>query len=447
MASQLREVLDDLASDVGSVEPAPELWSRGRRRHRRRVTSGVAAGAVLAALLVGGWPGLDLDRADPPVVDAPESELAIPDAFHDVPRFTRSTSDAGPPGPLAALWAGELGRGWWGSSNEVVGVSAVDGTYWFVDLPGRSADEGAFELSPDGRAIAYLLGGDVPGPGAQSDVVGFGVFDTVTGEVSRHVVDTRRGLTVEGPVWSADSQLVMLEYWQYTEDQGAADQQRTIAWDPASDRILENRAGDDWASRVGLSQDGLVVSTRQGIQVVDPVSGEVVRDQELDPVLGGFHVPNAWEVAFGPGDRVAWAGKAPVPGQPGSSWSGLYVGELTADGSPVPGRHLLPRRQSHGVIGWLDDEHVLVSALNRRPEGGVGFWNVDVTTGASEVAIECPEQFCQQQLAVDLLERPFRHFAAPEAFDPRPWVGVGVVGLLGCGWAFALWRRRRRAWS
>lgn len=446
MANTLREALEEIASGVDRVEPAPELWSRGRRRHRRRVTSGVAAGVVLAALVVGGWPGLDLDRADPPVVEAPESELAIPDAFHDVPRFTRSTSDAGPPGPLAALWTQVLGRGWRSSSDEVVGVSAVDGSYWFVDLPGSSDAEGRPVLSPSGRSIAYLLGGEVPGPGAQSDVVGVAVYDTVTGEVQRHLIESQHGLSIfEEPAWTGDSRSVVLSYGQYTDSPGSADQGKTILWSPASsvrDVPRELSVG----GRTGIIDNGLVASTRHGFQVLDPVSLTVVQDVRLRHSLWGT-VPNAWAVALGPGDLVAWAGEAPVPREHGATTGGLYVGRLPADGSAIEGRRLLPGRQAHGVIGWLDRSHVLVNALNPRPEGGIGFWAVDVRTGDSEVAIECSEMVCQQQLAVDLLDRPLRHFDPPDAFDPRPWVVLGGLGILGAGWALTRWRRGRPRWT
>ena len=78
---------------------------------------------------------------------------------------------------------------------------------WEVDKQCQVTGAMGFGIkrSPDGRFVGYWLGGTPRLPGAQSDVVGFAAYDTVTGTVRTREVPTDRGLAPEALAWSPDS--------------------------------------------------------------------------------------------------------------------------------------------------------------------------------------------------------------------------------------------------
>lgn len=93
---------------------------------------------------------------------------------------------------------------WLHTQRAVFGVSSLTGEYRYLDLPGLSREDGAVEtgmiqsdgtevrprvcLSPDGTEVAYFYDGWPTGDDPFSNVVGFAVYDTDTGDVTRYPV-------------------------------------------------------------------------------------------------------------------------------------------------------------------------------------------------------------------------------------------------------------------
>lgn len=201
MTQQLRSELERIAQDAPRVHVPEDTWTRGRRAHRRSVLVTVAAVLALVASLGGLAALLPLD--------APRIEPAAP---RDWPGEVPSKVYPVPPGFDAAgpgdttRWAREyaetdlrIGR-----ASVVMGdtsqfrppavVTARDGVYHFLDLPGyvlsdntammmRERDFG-IALSPDGRYLAWAYGLPVTRSDEQAPIrCGIRIADLTTGEV------------------------------------------------------------------------------------------------------------------------------------------------------------------------------------------------------------------------------------------------------------------------
>lgn len=174
----LRDRLAELADDApqGGAPPA-ELWARGKRAHRLRIAAVAATLVVVGAVGTGVGARLadgDGNRSEP----APAKTLgfALPIEYP----VGENLPDLGEtPGPLAAVWVAPRASG---GAPEVVGLVAETGSFGTIpiELPDSAygVDNPApdywpnFELSPDGRRIAYHL----------SPAEGLVVRDLVSGE-------------------------------------------------------------------------------------------------------------------------------------------------------------------------------------------------------------------------------------------------------------------------
>lgn len=290
--SQLRDALDDLASDVPPPAPPGDLWRQGRRRVRNRRLTGLAAALLLAA--AGGSLPTVVDRAAPPPVAVPaESELAVPLRLHAVPGHLAGSRDLGAPGRIAALWRVVDGRsGWFGSDAAWVAVSAVDGSYrWLDEVPG---DAEAL-LSPDGRRVFWPETGLVDG--WPSDVqTGYAVYDAQTGRTLRHdlLERSRYGTDSEEVAWSPDSTRLLVlrcenlpagaEVGYGCRDDGVD------ALDAATGEVDETFPDLDGAF-VGHSAGSLLLAADGGrgtVAAVDPGTGQTRRVGTAR--LGGLHL-------------------------------------------------------------------------------------------------------------------------------------------------------------
>ncbi len=393
MTHQLREAFRDLAESADHVsEPtgAPagthDLWRRGRRARRRRVASSVlVAGAVLALLgavlpVVGGQL-----RTTPAPASYDEKDLAVPDQIW-APSSWAPTADAeDPPGPLAMV-ASAPRRGLWPFSREHqwFGVSAVDQSYSWLDLPGQAASEEAqaISLSPDGRELAYFLGGSPPGPRKevsrpdmarepQSDVVGVAVLDLVSGEVARHRVPTRFGLSVtvvdSGLAWSADSAWLVVTYSQYGRTLGSSSFPLTEAWSPddgAVRTLLEPR----WeVERLAPGPAGTVVGWRLDTQDQLTFISLSTAEQVTRPVrLPPSHTSPGPPVFNPSGTRVVIeSGRK----EKGGTWPAAYAAPVSSEHEVGELTMLDKRWMPQAVLGWLDDTRVLVQAHRRNDKG------------------------------------------------------------------------------
>lgn len=452
----LRDRLADLAGEAGevpgdAVDPAG-LWSAGVRRQRRRRAAyaggGLAAALVLVAGVALGGQLVGESREPGPAVP-PASELHLPDRILQPDPWSEGTAEAGEIGPLAMISESKrtYTRGWFDEVDgfQIYGVSAVDGTARFLDLPvDEEAGEGqpytdySTALSPDGRWVAYEVRlEDVESDGAGSRLTGYRLYDTVTGETADLTDPERPQFWSSGDYirFTADSRYLLTSYvfdGPATSENGNA----LVAWEVETGErtVLKEPDPDALWHVIGTAPRGLLLADGFEVRHVDPASGEVDR----------FSLPKAVvDPSIGPdGKAFAYVGD-PMPGKTGGITSNrwrLYAG---------PDRdHLrkiaLPGRGKYvgAVLGWRDVRHVIVGDWHD------DFAEVDVVTGEVRTfqipgAHGGPSTKANDLWANDLVPA----VEPPDAGDPRtPWkvaigigVGLGVVGLV------VLRRRRRRA--
>ncbi|QIG42884.1 hypothetical protein G5V58_08980 [Nocardioides anomalus] len=437
--STLRDRLADLAEDARPGAPDPDLWGRGRRYARRRraaTVGGVLAVALLAALSAAGVAGRPLHPVQPA---APEGRTVLPDRiFTPSPRLP--TAD-GPTGPLVAVLPAEhfdwLGHG----APGLVGVSAVDQSYAFLDLPGFLGDAGGqdttWSLSTDGRWLSYWYG---PTPDEAGTVIadGIAVLDTSTGAVRRHRFETEHGLAPQPVGWAGDTvYFAQYDYTELRDDGASATLVASFAWPAGADapervedpqRLLASPSGP-------AGPDGFVASGagRSWYAVRQP--SDLLRTPLARLRLGQTQPAR---VALGPdGQTLAWV----QPDQGGST--GQLTTAPVGDGQPVsPVEAGVGRFPS--LVGWLDDDRVVLETAR---DGRLVLEAVDVTSGEVEVLSTFDRSYRSgEQLAVGLLDSPVVDAVPPpQPHDPRlvaAGVGAGVLLLLLLG--LVLWRRRAR---
>lgn len=441
MSTDLRAELADAAARV-PTRPAPDdLWQRGVRRRRRvRTARGAAlAGGALAVALVAGllpWPG---DDGAPQPVDGPGGAGAIPSRLVTPPTRLEGTAEH-PIGPLAVI-AGAERRGWWwgaGSRNGTVGVSAATGEYRFLDLPGSvEPEDAAFDagdslaLSPDGRSVAYWLRhADDPGW-----VGGWAVYDTVTGDVVEHPVESEAGLDPRVLAWSSDDDLAV-GYGVVTErspDTVASSRSRTVLWDvtapDAATPLPRSLADVSW-----------VVPTGGGFAAL---SGRTLTVWEAGAAAPTLEVPVT-------GRRHA------VEGTVSADLGALAMVEQSYDGTGAEGLLVGPVRRSgvvlaplsvdlrvFDVLGWSDDTHVVVRASPPGVTQRTGAYAVDAGTGEHRLLVreDRLNWIGAPRYATDLWSRPT--VPRPEPDGPAPWwvYAGGASGLLLGAWGVRRWRR------
>ncbi|MCD4525981.1 hypothetical protein [Nocardioides sp. cx-173] len=438
----LHDRLADLAEDGPDGPPTSDVWERGRRYGRRRRVE--AAALVLVLLAAGGsllgalLPAMSYD-VGPADADA---ALRLPDRLYAPSPWLRGTDDVGQIGPLVAVVEAER-KSWTGSRTALAGVSS-GGEYAFLDLPGlpgtRGQDVGTeIALSDDGRLLAYPLTGTPEGEPNLMDgaaLVGVAVYDTVSGEVTRHRVRTEHGIGVAGLAWVEGT--LWMNYGQWDQgadestDSGSGSDYRVYAWEPGRE---PRRIAGPLANRMPeVSGPGLVTVSARRMSVFDH-GGSRLRDlrlnlaSETSPVLNasGTRVALLEDPDGDPSVRTDDASSlrsGVVPAGTDIEVMTERVGDVTAD----------------ELWGWRDDWHVLV-----RDYGRNALLSVDVNTGAEERLVLMSEG-ASPVLARDALAAPV--FDAPEppyVMDLRLRASLVVLAaLLGLG-GLVLWRRRGRA--
>jgi hypothetical protein len=458
MTFQLREAFHDLAEtadEAADALPAPgarELWTRGRRARRRQIASSVVvAGAVLALVGVVVPTVADQLGSTPAPAAYDKATLAVPDRIWTPSSWAPEAGADDPPGPLALVglaprrspWLVTRSEGWFG-------VSAVDQTYRWLDLPGQATREGEqrVSLSPDGTRLAYVLGGEPAEPNAQSDVVGFAVLDLVTGEVTERVHETRFGLSNEQLVWSGDSQWLVTAPAQYRRMIGASDFAEVEAWNPSTGAVTPLGPLDTYQG-MGSSPTGVAAWLEDSLLGVDPTTGDVQRHEVdwwwEDAVVSDapFYNPDGAFIAWRDGRQVE---KGPTKG---GTFPALYAASMASDGEL--GRPFLvggPGRP-HAVLGWTDRRTVLVDAQRRDRKGEMEepprrIVAIDVPTGEVRPGIQRPatyDELRETQLATALLIRPLVEGDRPGWYPPVGATAVSAVLVLAL--AFARARRTR----
>lgn len=452
MTIDLRDRLADLAEDAPTtVGTGRDLWRQGVRRRRRRTAAGVGVAATVVALVGVGLP--DVRTPEPAPADSSFSELHLPRTVYAPDPWTEGTAEAGPPGPLAAIGYAQrnLAEGVLDVREvfTLFGVSAVDGRTVFLDLPASTDGTGSTRLgygvsslSPDGTKIGYVRYEEGPGRDGelgrdpftdeteQVHVVGWNVYDTLTGEVTELRVPGMpeiRGTDMFELEFSGDSQYLLTNF-SLTGSQRSRDDS-FVAWDvDTGEQHVVEGTGHHWLPEPAPAPTGVAWTRGRQIFHVDPSTGErstLTAPRELVTA------------SFGPDGRaIAYVGHRPAPPSKAVPWR-LYAGQSLA-----AARRLRIDIAADELLGWRDDRRVVVQQL---PDHAVRV--VDVVTGDhQDEGVRREGDVMWLQYAADLWRNPLVDGVESSAADPRPWrrAWVQVVGATaGVLVVVVGWRRRR----
>ena len=437
----LHDRLADLADEAPTSLPAPGLWDRGRRYHRRRRagTLAIVAAALVVLVLLGG---VSWQRSAPEPAPA-AGHVGLPDRVWTPSPWLPNT-DA--PGRLIAVTTSDRGS-WKGMHPGVVGISATTGEYAFLDLPDAELDHlDTAAVSPDGRRVAYWITGETTGTpnSASGPVTGVAVFDADTGGVSRHWIRTAHGVYLDFLAW-ADPETVVFSAGQIRGGDDASDMAqssgrvgRVMSWSPGSEPEPVPGVAPG-ASLIGASHGRIVVDTGSSepgrtyrlIDLTSPSRGRFLGIPGISGSVNGL----PFVALDASGRRIAL-----VPGHrnPNRVRAGL-VGDL----------HEVPNsRATWGVLDWLDARTIVtLRRTGNPPEEGSGLFRVSVSSGESRELVRfVADSFGGGwQFATDLLDAPSVHAEQPPSpMDPRWTAGLAAGAVLAAGVALVLWRRRVR---
>lgn len=429
MTDLLRKELARLAEDAPTPHPvdlAPDAWRRGRRA--RRLDRAVVLGVVAAVLVVLGGTASLLVTAPPRIapaapVDAP---AAVPTELHAVPEHVLTD----PAFRTSDLALGQQAAAFWNVTAPVV-VSATDGSYHLLDLPGwpslGSTDPAApLALSPDGRQLAWA-------------------YLDADGATGVRIADLDDGAVREVPVVPAD-------------EPGPQQVVAALAWSPSGTWLA-------WASGV-LDQPGWVSAGRvaPGSMTTDPTpvreggSGLAVADDGrlvlTEPgyafVIGedgpgaGFSLqrsldPTAVAVVSPDGTRVAVGSRTPN--------GAVDVLDLDRQRVRLAYFNGYDGDASHRALGWRGDDRVVVAADVPTRGTEVVLVPAPGNNDDGEVVVTRADSVLGSlSVAVDLLDRPTVDRPAPD----WPWSeqrqrlvlgGAGLLVLLAAAAAVVVRRR------
>ena len=447
MSTDLRDRMAGAADEAPRTLSAGDLWAKGKARHSRRRVQGVLVAAALVAV-VGGLVSLvgPFGGADPQPAKVSISDMHLPRTVYPPSPWSQATDVTGPPGRLAAVAMGRRlqPKGLTGSreSFAVYGVSAVDGTARFLDIPdvdtGEQGDVSVHSavLSPDGTKVAVSLFRD----GAQGEVpdaIGWDVYDTVSGTTQRLRVpglDAIEGTETFEFRFSGDSRYLMTDYSQ--NDPSDNKSGALVVWDVDTGKsTVAEGTGHYWLPNPGSGPRGVVWSRGTRTFIFDPAKQTTSEVRVPQQVV---------EASIGPDEKAfAYIGHRRVGADQPAKWF-LYVGrdEKSIAASPTnldiePGL----------ILGWRDPTHVVVSNFQHAVRV------VDLVTGDVErIRLGWSEGTAMKPVyASDLWANPIVAGVHPDHVpDPRWWIRapggpwsifVGAGGLLALAWFLV--RRRR----
>lgn len=465
MTEQLREALRDLAEGAPEIDATAatsgRTWRQARQARRRAM---VAMSLAVVAILVGGIMvavALSGTSRSAPATPAPyvESDLAIPNRLWIPSPWTPGTDGAGPLGPLALIATAPHRDSWFHIEDQALfGVSAVDGTYRFIDVPNIDNDPWGgsqrFALSPDGTKIAYWLQGSAGPKEHPSADAGVGVYDTVTGKVVTHATEARYGVAGNWLAWSADSQHVAFDYspFRATSLHGdVASPSSTVVWEPQTNGLRDVGEIDSFGPPPSAWKEGVaLVAGRRTLLLLDPATGQT-HEVHLGVQIAtpGAESPDGQLIAFGGAPNRC----CNVNDSGGTASGAVYVAHRpSAEQQIWSATKISTDTQPTEVVGWSDNAHVLVA----RPGYSSPFRivSIDVNDGQTTTVLSAPgdsdpapriRSTFWPSVARALIDRPFVGGARPAAIrDPRlipGLIGGLTAGILVVG--AVTWLRRR----
>ena len=448
----LRELLRELGEDQRPVAVPADTYRRGRRSYRRRLAAAVATSlTVVGVALAAPLAGL-LDTGEVPPTGSP-SAPAVPSRLYAVPeRLTSFT--AGPSGwdwhpdvGAADLAIGTTAAVFPVDGGAVVAVSARDGSYAGLDLPGFDEhgyfrfNDTAVALSPDGNRLAWTWNRDVIGGTAQRDEPsGVRIADLRTGEVTSIRVRGGYGVYAHGFSWSPDGRYLAHNLDVTTDPGGGVRGSRNYRMqriDTRTGEILDVTGPARADSGPAVSNQGEVVVVGNG----PPTSWLPDRSPRVRAFEGGI---GEW--------TAAWAseGQRLATGSFDRGWFG--VGTTDPDGLGLLSRTAAdaPAGSQVRALGWAGGR-VVLAYPDGDGDGGLRIATVPPRgPGAGEVVVEVEpgDVLTTLSIATDLLALPTRERPAPDW--PTDWPRVASWGA-GAGAALALallaLRQRRRSAS
>lgn len=438
------------APGVGEPE---RLWQQGRARVRRRRV----AGAVVAALVLGLMSGIGTYVAVPTsaVVPAGKTHVpAVPKNIWPAPDWIPSTKDVGPLGTVAAM----APHGTYPHEGRFV-VSATTGEYRLLDLPDYLDfdSEVQMQLAPDGNHIGYFYR-DPSAPKSTKDLEpsGFAIYDTRSGDVERFAVPVP-----DGSRYSAYGTQSML--WLDSETIGfygvlvgpgeTIDGDLNYVWnvgDPSPEKVdsdVQALANIGPANMSGVSYGMVKPFNGRTFAAVDTTGAA---DLETTVTLPRQGTDETYT-------RVGRQGQFVIASTFGGFDGGALYGRVEADGR-VERLEPVDEVDSASILGWLNDEHVLVFGPDgQRDDAPQALYTTDLRDGsttrlgtASAVGDESTNSGGTPllQVATDLLDRPMVTGVRPSVTDPRLrlaiWAAAGAAALVGLIVATAFLLRRLR---
>jgi hypothetical protein len=420
--------------------------------------------AIASVVAVVAVAGLTMTEPRATMPAGPVHAAALPENIYTPSRWLSGTAQSGALGRLAVL-ARAPGR----HGDAAYGVSATDGTYRFLDLPERIRDSDV-ALSPDGRYVAYWTAGHLSGASygnTVSDVdkravAGFGVYDSVTGRTSRHVVGSAHGIEPDAPglTWLGGDRLMV----SFSILIGPGESSSDAAYLSGPDTTVMTPSGNpfDYSERYVMPDGSLV-----GANGTDSSTETYFRlTDDLLPTGSRFTLP-----AGGYPDLAVIGKTVVVTGYTGNGgFERPRVGTMGADDS-VRSFRTLGTMLSTELLGWRADGTILVAGVPGRisktdgaddsgidpddrgiaPEhakGGLSMkpasvYDIDLASGAVK-RLGTAEAGQQLQIASTLLNVPMVDGRKPpHPLDPRLRnSGIAAVVLV-IGWGAWLWRRRK----
>lgn len=431
----------------GGMDP-DAVWTRGRRRQRRRALGAVATVVAIGVLGTAVTPGL-LARAQTVAPATAARSMVLPDTLRQPGGWEPAFPAA--PGRLSAVGVGTR-SGPLGDRSSVWGVSAATGESRFLDLPGALAVAQP-ALSQDGTRVAYWLGtsADVDALGRAGEGAmladGVAVLDLESGERRAWTLESPHGLWIDGLAWAGD-----VLWWSAGPAKASAGAltgtQVLHTWDLRAGRrttVGRTALGQPVsANGVGPAPDGFVESV--GVRRTTRVTGDG------PPTMLRFGLPDDVTQEITRGIRQ------PAISTDGTRVAGLMAPDYyTESTSPLPlvagrvdGRDAalsaVDGVEAGAVLGWRSPTEVVLASLDDMPPGrpprALRAWTVDVTTGERSALLEfsgTTPQVAAEAWAAEVVPAP----QAPFAPDPR-LVGAALLALALVVWRVVVRVRERR---